>query len=216
MLITARQIKAARGLLDWTQDDLAQHAHLTVDQVRRFEAGKSQTVEILDAIERAFVGHGIEFIEEGVRRRRYEIRTLHGQKGFWDFYDDVYETIRDHGGEILVNNVDEDLFLKWLGPKKEEHRERMEKLTNFQQKIILKEGDHRFSTDFAAPQYRWAHASDFSPASFYLYGHKLAIVMFEDDTVSVFIIDQPKITQSYKALFKAAWDRATSPPERNS
>jgi transcriptional regulator with XRE-family HTH domain len=213
VLITIQQIKAARGLLEWNQEELANHAGLHVDQVRRFEVGKSKTLEILEAIYKAFTIQGIEFIEEGVRKRKYEIRVLQGQQGFWDFYDDIYETIRKQGGDIFVHNVDETLFTKWLGEKRFSHRERMHKLTNFEQKIIIREGDMNFAVNYASTQYRWASANEFSPTPFYLYGERLAMVMFEDDNVSVFILDQPKITESYKILFMAAWERAKVPPK---
>jgi transcriptional regulator with XRE-family HTH domain len=42
-MITPRQCKAARALLDWTQADLAEKAELTLDTVSRFEQSKSDT-----------------------------------------------------------------------------------------------------------------------------------------------------------------------------
>jgi len=213
VLITVQQIKAARALLEWTQEELANHAGLHVDQVRRFEVGKSQTLEVLQGIHKAFAAQSLEFIPDGVRKRKYEIRVLHGQKGFWDFFDDVYETMKAHGGDILVHNVDESLFLKWVGEEFwPRHRDRMSKLGNFDQKIIICEGDDNFIADFSTTQYRWADRKEFSPNPFYLYGQKLAMVTFEKDDISIFIIDQPKITESYRMLFMGAWDRAKVPP----
>lgn len=212
MLITFHQVKAARGLLGWTQDELAAKAGLEVSQVRRFERGESKTLDILEAIHIAFGNHGIEFIPDGVRKKKYEIRVLQGQQGFWDFYDDIYETIRAHGGDILVHNVDETVFIRWLGEKRASHKERMHKLDNFQQKIIIEEGDMNFAANYTTTQYRWADKSDFAHAPFYLYGQKLAMLMFEEDDVSIFLIDQPKIAASYKLLFMNAWAKAKVPP----
>lgn len=209
MFITIEQIKAARALLKWTQKELAEHAGLHDDQVHSFEAGRTRSLDVLEAIHKTFLKHGLAFIDDGVVRRKYEIRSLHGQQGFWDFYDDIYETMRDHGGDIFVHNVDESLFVKWLTqPFWKKHSARMKKLRKFDQKIIIREGDTNFVADFESTQYRWASARDFTPTPFYLYGPKLAMIVFAENTVDVFIIDQPDITKSYRDLFMIAWERA--------
>jgi len=75
-MISAAQCRAARGLLNWTQDDLARAAEVGVVTVRQFEAEKgsarSATVRV---IAQAFEQAGIEFIPEngggrGVRLKR--------------------------------------------------------------------------------------------------------------------------------------------------
>ena len=212
MFITIEQIKAARALLQWNQKELAARAGLNDDQVHSFESGRTRSLEVLESIHRALTAHGLDFVDGGVVRRKHEIKVLQGQKGFWDFYDDIYETIKREGGDILVHNVDEVLFVKWLGEKLHPHIGRMGKLANFKQKIIIREGDMNFVVNLPATQYRWAPKGEFSPTPFYLYGTKLAMMIFEENDVSVFIMDQPKITESYKVLFMAAWDRARIPP----
>jgi hypothetical protein len=75
-MITASQCRAARGLLDWTQQELADAAHVGVATVRVFEAEAAETRHAtLAALRRAFEAAGIEFIDEnsggvGVRLRK--------------------------------------------------------------------------------------------------------------------------------------------------
>ncbi len=76
--VSIRQIKAARALLGWSQDDLAQHSGISAPTVKRLEAadgdvgGRPETGEALvTALEKA----GVEFIAEngggaGVRLRK--------------------------------------------------------------------------------------------------------------------------------------------------
>ena len=76
--VSIRQIKAARALLDWSQEQLAASADISVPTIKRLEAaegwlaGRSSTAEkICAALERA----GIDFIHEngggpGVRLRK--------------------------------------------------------------------------------------------------------------------------------------------------
>ena len=76
MAITPAQCRGARGLLDWTQQELAQRAGVGIVTVRIFEAGtKESRNATLEVIRRALEGAGIEFIDEngggpGVRLRK--------------------------------------------------------------------------------------------------------------------------------------------------
>jgi transcriptional regulator with XRE-family HTH domain len=75
-MITASQCRAARGLLDWTQQELADAARIGVATVRLFEGELSETRHAtLAVIRHAFEQAGIEFIDEngkgeGVRFRK--------------------------------------------------------------------------------------------------------------------------------------------------
>jgi DNA-binding XRE family transcriptional regulator len=76
--VSIRQIKAARALLDWSQEQLALAADVSIPTIKRLEAndgplgGRGNTVEkILNSMEAA----GVEFIDEngggpGVRLRK--------------------------------------------------------------------------------------------------------------------------------------------------
>jgi transcriptional regulator with XRE-family HTH domain len=63
--MTPAQCRAARGLLDWTQDDLAAKSRASVVTVRNFENEKStpQTGTMV-LLEQAFAEAGVEFIDE--------------------------------------------------------------------------------------------------------------------------------------------------------
>jgi transcriptional regulator with XRE-family HTH domain len=75
-MVTAAQCRAARGLLDWSQQELADRAGLGIVTIRQIEADitdprRATLVVLKQAFERA----GIEFIDEngggaGVRIRK--------------------------------------------------------------------------------------------------------------------------------------------------
>ena len=79
-MITAAQCRAARGLLDWTQQELANAAHIGVATVRLFESeGVGARQATLVVIRQAFERAGIEFIDEngggpGLRLRKRQSR----------------------------------------------------------------------------------------------------------------------------------------------
>jgi transcriptional regulator with XRE-family HTH domain len=63
-MLTAAQCRAARGLLDWTQQELADAAHIGVATVRVFEAENSEARYTTQAMLRqAFESAGVEFID---------------------------------------------------------------------------------------------------------------------------------------------------------
>lgn len=74
-MVTPEQCRAARGLLDWSQQELATRAEIGIVTVRQLEAG---TIEprraTLAVVRQAFENAGVEFIDEngggaGVRLR---------------------------------------------------------------------------------------------------------------------------------------------------
>ena len=75
-VIAPEQCRAARGLLAWSQQELAQRARVGVVTVHQLEAGASQPRRAtLEVIRRAFEVAGVEFIDEngggpGVRLRK--------------------------------------------------------------------------------------------------------------------------------------------------
>jgi predicted transcriptional regulator len=78
-MITPRQIRAARALLGWSQQQLADKSIVSLNAVTRLEKGKVDTrLSTLAAIEKALTKAGIEFLPadikgEGVRLRSPKI-----------------------------------------------------------------------------------------------------------------------------------------------
>jgi predicted transcriptional regulator len=79
-MVTAEQCRAARGLLGWSQGDLAENAAVGVVTVRQLEAGAHVPRRAtLNVIRRAFESAGVEFIDEngggpGVRLRKRQLK----------------------------------------------------------------------------------------------------------------------------------------------
>jgi transcriptional regulator with XRE-family HTH domain len=72
--MTPDQSRAARGLLDWSQAELAARSNLSESTVRDFEKGRRvPSINNLAAIRRALEAAGVEFIDgdhPGVRLTR--------------------------------------------------------------------------------------------------------------------------------------------------
>jgi transcriptional regulator with XRE-family HTH domain len=81
--VSIRQIKAARALLGWSQDDLAMNSRVSVPTVKRLEAAEGDIggrAETGDALIAALQEAGVEFIKEngggvGVRLAKRQRRS---------------------------------------------------------------------------------------------------------------------------------------------
>ena len=75
-MISPEQMRAARGLLDWSQKKLAEAAGLSVPTIKRAERdfGLVVSADAHAAIKHALEGAGVDFIDEnggaGVRLRK--------------------------------------------------------------------------------------------------------------------------------------------------
>ncbi|ABY30844.1 helix-turn-helix domain-containing protein [Methylorubrum extorquens] len=63
-ILEPAQCRAARGLLDWTQRDLAEATSLSVLTVRSFEKGGDMRDSNRTLLRLAFEKAGVEFIDE--------------------------------------------------------------------------------------------------------------------------------------------------------
>lgn len=75
-VITSAQSRAARGLVSWSQSELAEKSHLSESTIRNFEKDRAvPSINNLAAVVRALEKAGVEFIPEngggpGVRLRK--------------------------------------------------------------------------------------------------------------------------------------------------
>lgn len=213
MAITTAQIRGARGILNWSQSDLAERTGISATSIGSIENSQSTPrANTLNTIQKAFENAGIEFIGmDGVRLRRSDIRVYEGRESFWGFYEDVYQALQNNPGEVMVSNANEREFESWLSPEQITlHTARMKELSGINYKILLKEGDTYFlaSSDYA--DYRWIPHNQFASVPFYVYADKLAILLFNEEP-TVIVVNYPSVAEAYRVQFRAMWAGASIP-----
>lgn len=221
-MLTAAQLRAARGLLDWTRADLAKAANISPETIKNIEHGTFRPQEATtEAIIRAFSARDVAFIEgDGVRRVTGSIRTYQGAEDFRRFMDEIYESARTiSGGEgtdgsICVSNVDNALFKKHLGDFAEAHVKRMIALRNVHIRAIAAAKDMSHDPDAGYLVYRYS-TDIVSSVPFYVYGDKLAIINFQvENAPSIVIINSALVAASFRAQFDIMWQNAAERPLR--
>lgn len=214
MMITPAQLRAARGLLDWTRSDLAKAAGLSPETIKNIEHGKFHPQEqTSQSIITAFKGHDIEFTEnEGVLRRKSSIIMYEGREGFRKFMDDVYqEASRPESADktICVSNVDDRKFLMNLGDYAQTHIKRMNDIKKIKIKVLVNLQDFFMAPGADYIEYRGYPLSTAASVPFYVYGDKLAIIMFqESDGPQVAVVKSPLVANAYREQFEILWNSA--------
>ena len=222
-MITGRQIRAARALLEWDAEDLADKAGLSRDTIFNIEKGIVQARETtIDRIVQAFASHDIEFLpDEGVKVRRSDLVKYNGVEGFKRFMDDIYEVARrstpaeQEAYPIYCSNVDDTLYIKHLGDFFVEHIRRMTALKlKTRVHILIKNQPYSYRAeeiDWGYRQYRRypENIKMVGDTVFYAYGRKLAILMLSGrGAPQVIIIDSPLAAKAYREQFELTWQMA--------
>jgi DNA-binding XRE family transcriptional regulator len=220
MLLTAPQLRAARGLLDWTRTELAQAAKISPETVKNIEHGVFRPQEeTAERIIQAFAQHNVIFTEdEGVKITNNHISTLNGYEGFKSFMDDLYNTsLKDYSingtKPICVCNVNNDHFKKNLKEYAAHHIERMSKIQGLKIKMLAtkKEEMRTPGANYMITKYIDQSVS----LPFYVYGDKFSIINFEvEDSPQIIVIHSPAVAKSYRDQFEIMWSNASNEPRK--
>ncbi len=208
MTITTAQIRGARGILNWSQSDLSERTGISATSLGSIESGNSvPRAHTLEKIKNSFESAGIEFLEaDGVRKKEDIITTIYGKDALSKLLDDIYMTLFETGGEVLIFGLEEKQPDDTAEYKKiKSHLDRITKV-NITERIILKKGD----SNLLAPEryYRWVDADYFSPYPFIIYKNKLALLNWEDN--KILIIDSAVFSGTFKKVFDFVWNNASN------
>jgi transcriptional regulator with XRE-family HTH domain len=213
--IHAGQIKAARAMLDWSQEDLAQATGLAINTIRNLEAGaispRSATNDLIrQAIEKA----GLEFIErEGVRRRLDEIQIHQGVNGCEAFFDDLRQTVHKKGGEIVCLLKSQAMLLESCGLAPGGNLEPLERLSAVTPIKCLVTETTEPALFVPAIPCRALAEPNLSPVPYYVYGDKHALMLPEAGGLFRFVVFRSvTLAQSYRSHFGSLWERSLPVP----
>lgn len=210
-MIHARQLKAARALLGWSQDHLAIAARVSPTTIRNLESGDmSPRNSTTETIKRAIEDAGLEFIEpEGVRMRPEDIKVFHGAYSCDQLLDDMQQTSREGCREIVSVFTSQGALSKFCDVRTE-YLERLEKISESTSIKIIVPDLLTPPTILANLQFRMAHKQNIGPVTFFAYGKKHALVMSCGESGFKFlVINMFGFSEVYRRHFYEIWENAT-------
>lgn len=205
-MISVEQIKAARGLLEWTQEDLAHHSGLSKPSINTLERRISNPkLETLEAIQVALEKAGVEFTEgPGVKLKSTVLKTqiFEGGDSLFRLLRDIFETLNGTDKELMISGVDEQKY-QGLGGERVVQEIQKRVKHGIKTKLLSCEGD----TNFIEPKshYRWVPKEFFSLTPYYVYDNKYAILLWGPPQ-KVVIVENAEIAECYRQQFLAHWD----------
>jgi len=177
-MITGRQIRAARGLLEWSAADLARKTGLTALTISKVETDLVQPQEkTLNAVMTVFDKNGVQFLDnEGVCIRKQEIRVFSGKVGYRQLLDHIYETVKD-GGRIRQFNFSDGKYLSYADNFVETHLARMGEIEGLDAKVLTVEGEANLHVSYC--DYRWLDKKFKTMTPYYIYNDNVVMALNE-------------------------------------
>jgi len=216
MMISPEQLRAARAILEISQDAVAKEVGMTHTKLSRLEKGTTDATSTdLGAIQSFYENKGLEFTDNhGVRIKQTFETVYRGQKGLRELMDVLYETVSVEGGDICQFHLGSGKFRQWLGDDwYKMHSERMIKIKDkFNFRIVVNEGASVFiAKEFA--KYRWYPKEKMTERTFYIFGDKVCLFYPEPEQLEIRVINDRGLADQMRELFSAVWDLCARIPE---
>jgi len=203
-MIDPAQIRAARSLLRWTLARLEEATGVSKNWISRIEREQvTPRPETLDTIEQAFAEAGVEFLPgSGVRKKDRIVETYEGPGSNKRLIEDIYKTLRDTGGELLIAHLDEDVAIKNLGRPFIDEQIHKRKAAGITHRLLVRAND----PGLIAPYNTYHSMPDkyFSQHLLYIYGSKLALLAW--DPAKSVVINDERFADCARQLFNFIWD----------
>jgi transcriptional regulator with XRE-family HTH domain len=214
-MMTIEQCRGARGLLGWTQQDLANASGLSKTAINNFEKGHSDIKsESLRAIRMAFESADVEFLgQDGLRKKTENIRILKGPSAMSDLLLDISDTLKSStGAEILISNVDKRISSLVSTQNLFDHIEFL-KSYKIRERILCAESTKNvLSPD---DECRWLGRDKLGAGiPTFIYGNKVAFELW--DHAMIIIINSAEAQSAESSRFEYLWSKAQIAPEQTT
>lgn len=210
-MISIEQIKAARALLGWTQEELANRAGLSKPAVNTLERRiANPKVETMSAIQKAMEEAGVAFTDgPGVKLVSSVIKTevWEGENALLRLVQDIYDTLNRSGGRLMISGVEEKRYKEFGGPLILKEIDKRLK-AGIDTRLLIQEGDK----DLIEPvdHYRWIPKAFFPKTPTYIYDDKYAILLWGPPK-KVVLVKNKEIAESFAEQFLALWEAGQKP-----
>lgn len=210
-MLTVEQCRGARGLLGWTQQDLAEYSGLSKTAINNFEKGHSDIkAESLNAIFMAFESADIEFLgSEGLRKRTDYAQILRAPAAFEDIMSDMGDAVKTSKKDILIRNLDTN-FIRHLTPQRLLDHAELLKTHDVSQRILYPEGVKGPLIQGGLQRYVPGETSC-GAMTVFIYGAKVAFGLWGN--TQFVIVNSAEAHEAERERFEKIWAVARAMPE---
>jgi transcriptional regulator with XRE-family HTH domain len=208
-LVSHKQIKAARSMLEWTQDDLAKESGVSEGTVIKLERGEKISDEGLEKILQKFEHERIEFVgTKGViHHTQNSPRTFDGVNAPNEFYDCILASAEEKGGEILAIYPTTEMMARSLGIVNFKNLERLDRLRRYASIKCLLTDVKDSSLAMPSVQFRAIPQALFGFWPTFVCGDKSAIILTRDgEHFAYMVVDSLDTALLEAKKFSLCWD----------
>ena len=198
------KIRAARTLLEWNQDDLADRAGITKQTLLKIEkdAG-NHSAQIVQDIERALSSNGAFITKHGAEVKTIYQTELEGDNWFMDLLDDIQiHTSPLSNKELLIDGADDS-----KSPEHVIEKYRALRASGINMRQLIKEGNTYLLGDLN--EYRYIPEMFYMNLLMVTYGDRVAIE--RGDMSGCTIYNDASLAERQRKKFDAQWWKAESP-----
>ena len=206
-MISNSQIRAARALLNWNRQQLAEASGLATQTLFNIENDESIRPQpaTLQAIVNAFLSKGVEFTDRGVRWIDNSIVTLTGPDAYRLMLERVYKVTQKAPTEVL-----------WFGfeggtmhPEEVEIEKRI-RANGTRFRIVSEVGSNK-QVVWPREEYRQMPAKYFSDSLQLIYGNEVAQLI--EGGLQILVVTNGSFAQTERNKFNMIWPHMAPLPK---
>lgn len=211
MIITAAQIRAARGLLGWKPKELAYKAGLSDRTIRNIESGVIKphgvtAVKIYNAFENA----GVVFSAEGgIRPTMPEVKPIEGEECIDFLFDDLLSSVARGREDIIGTFASQEAILQAFGLKRQDAETRLKQLGKH---VLAKWGlpdSDKAPRHTGIGEIRTLSKYCIPPGGRIIYGNKfITLQNIGQSDRRIIVVKDPNVASTMKSYFYELWNIA--------
>lgn len=207
-MISSRQIRAARGLLGWTQGQLAEESGLHLNAISNIEKelGEPRT-STLERIQTVLENAGLRFRgQRGLEMKEdvFEVARFEGPDFIKRLTDDMLGILKGPKDEAVNCLIDERLYSAADQKSTDRYYGHMKK-TGFRERLLMGQK----TAAFVNPNknaYRWLPEKVLGTITYAVYGNRVAFIKWP--TRELLIIRNHSLADTFRGQFEFLWSQA--------
>ena len=207
-MIKPNQIIAARGLLRWSQDDLAKASGVHTQTIKKIEMGDTDNPRIntINPIIEAFSHSGVLFKEGGAVLQQDFLTIIEGPNAFAKLMDRTFHILRDEG-------IDEVLFgfsnNRASSEEVVQTQMKMRETLGVRFRFLVQNGDTFLR--YPINEYRYIPEGHFHPLPYVIFGNYYALMSNSNQDVNLY--KDTGLSQINRSQFEIIWNNSQKPTE---